>query len=85
MTLIFIAVKLTAMKYMITLCIILAFASCKKDYKCTCTDKDNGVVSTSNYKSSKSDLSKYTLLCTAQAASYDVQYPNRAPVTCALK
>lgn len=73
------------MKYLITLCTILAFTSCKKEYKCTCTDKDNGVVSTSNYKSSKNDLSKYTGLCTAQGATYDAEYPNRAPVTCVMK
>lgn len=72
------------MKYTITILAILLLASCKKEYTCQCTDKDGHEVSTSNYKSSKKDLSNYETLCTAQAAGYNLDYPDKAPISCDL-
>ena len=72
------------MKYIIALFAIVSFASCKKDYTCTCTDKNNNVVSTGSFKLSKSEVSGQRDKCTGEAAGYSAQYPNLTPITCTL-
>ena len=73
------------MKYTITILAILFLASCKKDYKCTCNDKDGHEVSTGNWKYSRStDVSEITQRCTGEAVGYNIQYPTKAPITCSL-
>ena len=73
------------MKYIIALFAIVSFASCKKDYTCTCTDKDNNEVYTHNYKIKKGDRSATEQACKGEEVIYSSKNPTLVPITCTLK
>lgn len=73
------------MKYTVAILAIFAFASCKKEYTCRCTDKDGHEVANTNKKISKKDLDSYKTLCIGNAVGYNAQYPLISPITCSVE
>jgi hypothetical protein len=61
--------------------IVLTFASCKKNYDCTCTDQTGAVVSVTTFKNTKGKAGEQ---CNAY---YDQHYGNIPfnQTTCAIK
>ncbi|HYD21292.1 MAG TPA: hypothetical protein VEB40_07460 [Flavipsychrobacter sp.] len=72
------------MKYTLALLAILALASCKKTYKCSCTKKDGTVFTESTWKATKGDQTELEKRCDEQTISYTLQSPLDSP-NCVLK
>lgn len=68
------------MKYAIAILAILTFASCKKDYKCTCKDKNGTVVNTGDFRGKKDDIDGFKQSCYAT-----ITVAADTPVTCVIE